>query len=746
MFHKNPVQIAAELKLKKDEIEAAELAATDAPFRTYDVTQSLQNKDGARFFMVGCQGNAKKTQDEVAALMEWLAANPEHTPDFILILGDNAYDSGINAANDAQLQETFNKIYLKYPHLKKLPYFVISGNHDLNFHRARIPGQEKGRKHLAHEIAASYLGEKDTAYPTVESKKALYAQSELDLRKLPAFNMPSEAYSLIAGNTQIFCINSSSYAKDFFRLYEGAILGVKIQHQEAKKKYLHFKNLVSTTLSSAQDTLQDMTDRKNEMAEYDKIIQQLKAQRAASKNYEKNQAAWLETEVKKAKDAGRRVFLASHHALVTVGGRAYHSDSSIYLSNTKIDKKSSDKRTWHEKIYDFFSFKHKHSYNTILKECMKEQGLVFDGVFAAHDHSNYYYNNTVDREGNPTETAYPIRQIVAGGGGGGLQARVQFTDQKRMGCFLKRHGFTEIICDDKKPANDFDFNIHTIKNSKARPYERFEFNNTTLAAKRTYPENLTDTEKKQIEKLCATVMKAIDAYLLFIGTKQDKREGKYLTLNPMHGNLTHRKEGIDRAHQLWAYLIRENADNYEKTVDNIYKLVTWNSKVTSPTQHSLISIVNREIQNVYKKSLDALHSDALSEQFEILTTVKIDESRIPDKNVLSENMYGKKFLAEGNQKPGKKVEIEMQERHQAIENSKPQEQAQKETLPESKEVVFSKLIPDAEEPVLNAGQPKPAPTTKGTNKYIGKFFTPTHTEDKHTPPKEKILSPNKKKK
>ena len=67
-------------------------------------------------------------QIAAAAGMEAVAARIK--PEFVALLGDNFYDSGIHGtAEDARFAETFESVYAG-PDLGGIPFFAIAGNHD----------------------------------------------------------------------------------------------------------------------------------------------------------------------------------------------------------------------------------------------------------------------------------------------------------------------------------------------------------------------------------------------------------------------------------------------------------------------------------------------------------------------------------------------------------------------------------------------------------------------------------------
>lgn len=269
------------LKNRKRLNEEAEKAAREAIPRTYYLDHSNKSEKPGdpnvdlRFFVFGCQGNKSKAQKEVARLLEEIARDPSHKPDFILILGDNFYDWGVGSADDKAFRTHFDEIYGELAKLG-IPCFVTLGNHDANLHSLNTFVSEKGISRSLHQVAHSYRGDDD--YETTADKVQLYANEKLILEKLPLWNMPARAYSLVKGNTQIFCIDSNTYVNDYLEYLEKG---------EATPPH--------------------------------------------------NQARWLAEEVKKAKAEGRQMILALHHPLFTTGSRAEHSDIKNYFA-TKEEK------------------------------------------------------------------------------------------------------------------------------------------------------------------------------------------------------------------------------------------------------------------------------------------------------------------------------------------------------------------------------------------------------------------------
>jgi len=77
-----------------------------------------------RFVMVGDTGTGKEAQHAVADAM---AAKCEaHGCDFVVLAGDNIYESGVDSVDDPQWQEKFEEPYAALD----VPFYAVLGNHD----------------------------------------------------------------------------------------------------------------------------------------------------------------------------------------------------------------------------------------------------------------------------------------------------------------------------------------------------------------------------------------------------------------------------------------------------------------------------------------------------------------------------------------------------------------------------------------------------------------------------------------
>ncbi len=89
-------------------------------------TPDPEGKRPLRFYALGDTGAATETRAQAIAA---LAARAEHDPpDFVLLLGDNFYEFGIQSANDARWKTDFEDAF-GAPSLR-VPFHAVLGNHD----------------------------------------------------------------------------------------------------------------------------------------------------------------------------------------------------------------------------------------------------------------------------------------------------------------------------------------------------------------------------------------------------------------------------------------------------------------------------------------------------------------------------------------------------------------------------------------------------------------------------------------
>lgn len=77
-----------------------------------------------RFIAIGDTGKGNETQRKVAIAMRDLCA--QRGCDFVLMLGDNIYNAGVDSVTDPQWQSKFEEPYRDV----ELPFYVALGNHD----------------------------------------------------------------------------------------------------------------------------------------------------------------------------------------------------------------------------------------------------------------------------------------------------------------------------------------------------------------------------------------------------------------------------------------------------------------------------------------------------------------------------------------------------------------------------------------------------------------------------------------
>lgn len=236
--------------------------------RVYTLKNHLN--ENVRFFVFGCQGDEHVGQAQVADyIRKIISEHPELKPDFIVLLGDNFYPSGVDSPRDPRFKKQCYEMY-------GIPCFVVPGNHDfgytkkekINYSSSTAAGKARGM----HQVAHSYIvHEEDPTLPL--SKAEFWRQSELDLALLPRWNMPGLFYSLIVGNLQLFFMDSNHFADDYLSMIESD----------------------------------------------------------APLAPEKNQVVWLIREFQACKEAGRTAVIFQHHPLVDLSKRARYGDGDAHL-------------------------------------------------------------------------------------------------------------------------------------------------------------------------------------------------------------------------------------------------------------------------------------------------------------------------------------------------------------------------------------------------------------------------------
>lgn len=247
-------------------------------------TSEEEKKSEISFYVEGCGGDGLAAQKKVAELMDEVARANKKKPKFIILLGDNFYDNGVDSAKN---KEAFDKHFYgvfqdpKLTEIAGIPCFIIPGNHDHNLHYWGKKGGEIDFNKIAAQIGHSFLEN----YTESDKKNKLYAgEKPLDLAVLPPYNMPSRFYSCnLAGNVEknehdleLFFVDSSTYVRDY--------------------------------LKSLKEEKQNPDNQANKLAD------------AAKKN----------------KNAMKLLFM--HHPRFSVDKRALHSDAKYYLNTAELEK------------------------------------------------------------------------------------------------------------------------------------------------------------------------------------------------------------------------------------------------------------------------------------------------------------------------------------------------------------------------------------------------------------------------
>jgi hypothetical protein len=113
--------------LEESEAESGddeETASDSEELRSRDAVPGLKADPTLRFVAMGDTGKGNQGQKDVgAAIAAHCAARG---CDFVQLLGDNIYDSGVTSVDDPQWQTKFEEPYK----LVTQPFYVVLGNHD----------------------------------------------------------------------------------------------------------------------------------------------------------------------------------------------------------------------------------------------------------------------------------------------------------------------------------------------------------------------------------------------------------------------------------------------------------------------------------------------------------------------------------------------------------------------------------------------------------------------------------------
>ena len=426
-------------KQKEEKIQFDLNGKVNKPFShvLYDSREEKNDKEKGDecFYVLGCAGNGTEHQKAVAKLMDDIAQKKKRNPQFIIILGDNFYDAGVERVNDPSFKTNFDDIYKnkKLSVINGIPCFLILGNHDHNARnelKNHLFGELGGVKNLdkaAAQVAHTYYDETKTTDKNVvysQEKIKLYENEKLDLAKLPTWNMIGRYGSLRSAEDEFFMIDSTTYLNDYL-------------------------------LSLCKH---DDKDNSN------------------------NQANWLARVMKESK--AKRKFLCLHHPVHdVVSKRVLHSDAKIFLSDGEIE---SLKKEGVEG-----------NYNDMLSQLLKKQGIKFDTIFSAHNHSLSYSKDN------------DVVQVVSGGGGGELQEREYFKEWKDVGCYVKENGFVEVT---RTKSGEIEYDFHTVNGL----HLYFDHKNKQ-------PIRFSSQEKTTIEMVRNMAIEAVEICMEAVGSQQPER-------------------------------------------------------------------------------------------------------------------------------------------------------------------------------------------------------------------------------
>lgn len=166
--HSSSSEEPVSTRTRQGPVSAPVLSASTDPIK-----QTTATTETVKFIAVGDTGKGKDGQKTVARNMaEWCTA---HGCDFILLLGDNFYQSGVTSVSDPLWAKLFEEPYKDI----QLPFYAILGNHDY------------GGNGLGNEFEkASY--------------QILYTE------KSSKWKMPAAVYRIEAGPVEIVVLDTNS--------------------------------------------------------------------------------------------------------------------------------------------------------------------------------------------------------------------------------------------------------------------------------------------------------------------------------------------------------------------------------------------------------------------------------------------------------------------------------------------------------------------------------------------------------
>jgi hypothetical protein len=137
------------------------------------------------FIAMGDTGEGNTDQSLVADAIKTVCDNNGGC-DFVILLGDNIYDGGVDGNNDPQWESKFETPYMNLD----MPFYAVLGNHDYG---GNVLGSEQGG--LGNEFDK---GPNEVAYTQVSTK----------------WKMPSTYYTMIKGNVGFIMLDTNSILWD----------------------------------------------------------------------------------------------------------------------------------------------------------------------------------------------------------------------------------------------------------------------------------------------------------------------------------------------------------------------------------------------------------------------------------------------------------------------------------------------------------------------------------------------------
>lgn len=482
------------------------------PGRTYKIIppgflKPLKSKESIkpeplRLFTLGCADGGVEATRKVAELMSRIASGELF--DLIIILGDNfsSKDPATHRAHSAFLTHLQN-IFAAHPTLRKIPTFVILGNHDV-IDNDGIFRPDMMEAQILHTYTK--LNYDPKTYELSYAKDKITQEAEYDFAKIALFypktEDPYEEIVIHYEHLLIFDNMWFMFARHFSILWGDDIEIIAANTNTLAKEFLHYVE-------------------------------------AGTDKSPLNQITFLlhRTNVSTAKT----LMCAAHHPIVhTNDKRTVHSDHPDYVNEEdckKLIEKGliKDHTTNHTDILGNIFF---HPGNTTLG-IPKGPGHRINVFIVAHHHAQDFYKN-----GNKI-------QIKAGGAGGPppLQNRFSFDKPQFLPTFMKNNGVVTIKIT-PAPQPQLDVDLYGIADPKIQltgvdPHVRFslELNSSSLeevfqGVDRTtsFPpkvsklveeyaltEPVSRTQHEDVEMVKQSVIKACKEYQIYLSVNPPPR-------------------------------------------------------------------------------------------------------------------------------------------------------------------------------------------------------------------------------